>query len=330
MNLSKWLRLIKEDLKEDLKVLLYDPGKVVKVFVEEILNPAQVKVVTTSCLKDFVDGMRQTEFQLILIVGAEKDENVLEFIKKVKEVEPISKIAVVLNYTKEEDIGNYFEEGADEVIFQPFTLNEFKARLNKLFKEYYLDRKLQKTAVEDPLTGVYNRRFFEEALQDEVYRALRQGYPLSLMMIDLDNFKWYNDNLGHQAGDRLLKHLGEVLKSNVREKVDKVCRYGGDEFVVILPYTSWKKATVVAKRICSVWKGKEVEPTSLSIGIAQLIDRGNKEKSLSDLINRADQAMYQAKNETRGQQKNSYKVDEESVKHFSNEELPDGDLPDLS
>jgi len=315
MNLNKWINLIKEDLKESPCILVYDPEKVVKVFLEEIFFSLGVEIKEIVDLKKAPELLKERDVQLILIVTSERQDATFEAISKLKEVSLLSKIGVILNYQKEDDIGYYFEEGADEVIFKPFTLTEFKARLSKLLKEYYLDKKLQKTAIEDPLTGVYNRRYFEDALQEEVYKALRQGYALSLMMIDLDKFKWYNDNLGHQAGDRLLKYLGEVLKKNVREKVDKVCRYGGDEFCIILPYTNWKEAEVVAKRICEVWKGEKVEPTTLSIGIAQLIDRGDKDKSLSDLINRADMAMYQAKEETRGQ--NTYKVDEESIKRFS-------------
>jgi diguanylate cyclase (GGDEF)-like protein len=323
MNLSKWINLIKKDLKEEVRILLNDPSVIVQVFLEEIFKDLGINIDNVSHFEKILDIIRGNIYQIVVLVIAEKEDGVLSMVKEIKKHFSSIKVLIILNYLKEEDIGKYFEEGADEVIFRPFTLNEFKARLNKLFKEYYLDKKLQKTIVEDPLTGVYNRRFFEETLQEEVYKSLRQHYPLSLIMIDLDKFKWYNDNLGHQAGDRLLKKLGEILLSSVRDRVDKICRYGGDEFVIILPHTTWKEATIVAERICKNWEKADFKPTTLSIGIAQLIEKDNFEKSLSDLMKRADKAMYQAKEETRALQKNSWKVDEETFKQFSDEAPPD-------
>ncbi|NPA39819.1 MAG: GGDEF domain-containing response regulator [Thermodesulfobacteria bacterium] len=326
MNLSKWINLIKEDLKEEPKVLTYCLDNEVLVFLEEIIKETGVGIRVATREEELIKIAREDTFQVIIIMNLERSDKLFLIIRELRQCCPMSKIAIILNYLKGEDIGYYFEEGADEVIFTPFTLIEFKARLNKLFKEYYLDKKLQRTAVEDPLTGVYNRRYFEEALQEEVYKALRQGYSLCLMMIDIDNFKWYNDNFGHQAGDEILKKLGNMLKKNIRNKIDKVCRYGGDEFVIILPHTSWQEAVIVANRICNAWNTQEVKPTSLSIGIAQLINRGDPQTSLSDLINRADMAMYQTKQETKDVIKNSWKVDAESIIYFSDEEPLGEDL----
>jgi len=188
-------------------------------------------------------------------------------------------------------------------------------------KEHYLDIKLQKFIVEDPLTRVYNRRYFEEMIREEIYKALRQRYPLSLMMIDIDNFKWYNDTFGHQEGDKLLQIFGEILWKNVRDKVDKVCRYGGDEFTIISPYTSWKNAALIAERICKNWEERNFSSVTLSIGISQLIERKTLEESVSDLIKRADKAMYEAKKV----KKNTWVIDKESLKQVLNGEFQDGD-----
>ncbi len=313
MDLNKWINLIKKDLGEEIKVGIEDPEIMVEFFLEEVLKDFSIKVERIKDIKNLKDF-----YQILIFVNSNKED--VSVISDIKRKYPFTKILLISNFLKEKDIGKYFEEGVDDVIFKPFSLNEFLARLNKLFKEYYLDEKLYRLAVEDGLTGVYNRRYFEEALKEEVYKALRQKYPLCLIMIDLDNFKWYNDTFGHQTGDNLLKTLGEVLKKSVRDRVDKVCRYGGDEFTIILPHTSWKEALTIAKRICKNWeREKYFESAKLSIGIAQLIKKGSVKESLNDLLRRADKAMYQAKSE-KDKIENKYKVDEESIKLALNEE----------
>lgn len=290
MKLAKWLNLIKTELKEDPKILIYDQGKEVTFFLEEILEPYKVEIISVERL----EFSKEDLFQLVVLVGR-GGEDLSFLLNKVREFYEESKVCVVLNFLKEEDIARYFDLGADEVVFKPFTINELKARLAKLFKEYYLDKKIKRFLIEDPLTGVYNRRFFEEKLREEAYKALRQRHPLSLMMLDLDNFKWYNDNLGHQEGDALLKLVGETLLNSVRAGVDLVFRYGGDEFVILLPYTTKEQAVQVAERIKKNWEIYNIPNVKISIGIAQLEDKGDLEKSIENMLATADALMYSEK-----------------------------------
>ncbi|PMP68065.1 MAG: hypothetical protein C0190_02120 [Thermodesulfobacterium geofontis] len=316
MGYINWIDLIEKELKEKLKLIISKVDEKTKILLEEFFKKADLEVKFIDNFDEATEIFSQDPlFQIIILSLSEKNKNLSLFIEKWRDINPHIKIFVILDYFKEEDLGKYFEIGADEVILKPFTLNEFKARLSKLLKEHYLDIKLQKFIIEDPLTQIYNRRYFEEAIKEEVYKALRQKYSLSLMMIDLDNFKWYNDNFGHQEGDKLLKDFGEILLKNIRNKVDKACRYGGDEFVIILPYTFWKNAGSIAERICKNWQVKGFTSVTLSIGIAQLIERESLEKSISDLINRADKAMYEAKRF----KKDSWVVDKESSKQFLDE-----------
>lgn len=107
---------------------------------------------------------------------------------------------------------------------------------------------LAEQATRDPLTGLYNRRYFDETLADHIAAATRYGRPLSLVLLDIDNFKQINDTQGHQAGDTVLKHFANHLKSIVRQ-ADIVCRYGGDEFAILLPETTKNQVQRFVERI---------------------------------------------------------------------------------
>jgi diguanylate cyclase (GGDEF)-like protein len=158
---------------------------------------------------------------------------------------------------------------------------------------------LEQLAVTDPLTELYNRRFLIRRMEEELNRSRRQNGHLTFMMIDLDNFKIYNDLCGHVAGDRALKKVGRILKSSVRE-MDVVARYGGEEFCVILPGTAKMESLFVAERIrrtiekesFSGEEGLPLEHLTASIGISSFPEDGG---SITPLINSADTALYQAK-----------------------------------
>ncbi|MDK2871061.1 MAG: hypothetical protein PWQ16_413 [bacterium] len=154
-----------------------------------------------------------------------------------------------------------------------------------------LYEKLNSLATTDDLTGLYNRRFFYKRLSEEVARAKRQKADLFLMLIDLDNFKRYNDTFGHIAGDKLLKSFGKVLEDTIRKGVDYAFRYGGDEFAVILTSLPEEGALKVADRISREFERYEFEIVGLSFGIAQY-EEGMTEEAI---IAAADIALYEAK-----------------------------------
>ena len=133
-----------------------------------------------------------------------------------------------------------------------------------------LYREMEETANRDGLTGVYNHRYFQEALEAELARSKRSGYPLALAMIDVDYFKRLNDRYGHPTGDRVLKQLALLLKENIRIS-DVLARYGGEEFAVIMPETDVQQAIVVIERFRSILAGKVlIESTcvTISAGVA--------------------------------------------------------------
>jgi diguanylate cyclase (GGDEF)-like protein len=206
--------------------------------------------------------------------------------------------------------------GADDYLPKPFSDDELEARIFASLRVKASEMELKKRNVElqsmlqhvealavtDALTGLYNRRRFEDVLKREFAVTKRYDTPLSCLMIDVDHFKSINDTHGHDAGDIVLREIAQRLSQRLRE-VDLAARYGGEEFAILLPQTNKEGAVIVAERIMERIRREEFdfEGTSLcvtvSIGVA-----GNADivgKSPESLVKAADAALYQAKEQGR-------------------------------
>ncbi|MCS6800766.1 MAG: diguanylate cyclase [Chloroflexota bacterium] len=164
-----------------------------------------------------------------------------------------------------------------------------------------LREQLRSQSIRDPLTDLYNRRFLEETLERELMRAQRLGRPLSVMMIDIDHFKRFNDDYGHDAGDAVLREIAALLKSHTRAG-DVACRYGGEEFVILLPElpedVAARRAEELREAVHALavfHRGRQHRALSVSIGVAS----SSLASSVEDLLALADAALYQAKHEGR-------------------------------
>jgi diguanylate cyclase (GGDEF)-like protein len=201
-----------------------------------------------------------------------------------------------------EDETKGLELGAIDYIHKPFSPAIIKIRIkNHLELKKYRDC-LEKLSLMDGLTGISNRRYFDETFDKEWRRAWRHDDILSIIIIDIDFFKKYNDYYGHLAGDDCLRQVGRVLKDSIKRAGDLVARYGGEEFVVILPSTSQEDAAKLAEKIRANVESLRVahqmskisEYVTVSIGIATV--RPEKNMDPAGLIEKADTALYQAKN----------------------------------
>jgi two-component system cell cycle response regulator len=220
----------------------------------------------------------------------------IELIKRIKINFGRVDVIAIAPCEREQKYTNIIAAGASDIIANPFEIDELEARINRVTRERLLRAELERLSSHDGLTGLYNRRCFDENLIHELVRAFRQFYGLYLLLVDIDNFKVYNDRYGHRQGDRLIKELAKILKDNLRTDVDSAYRYGGDEFAVILPHADGHQALMVAERLRTQFNTRSFTPTSLSIGMAKL--EGSLEslrEDLGDLIEKADQALYLAK-----------------------------------
>lgn len=179
-----------------------------------------------------------------------------------------------------------------------FALHRFTRLNHRLSQEIEIRKKLEReliiAATVDKLTQIYNRRKLEEIIQAEIERARRYNTPLTLIMIDLDDFKMINDTHGHQVGDNVLKTVAGILRTNIRT-TDSVGRWGGEEFMIVVPATAIDNARGLAEKIRHIIAMHRYDHDSsitISLGLAQMF----RDDTFDVFINRADDALYRAKN----------------------------------
>ena len=225
-------------------------------------------------------------------------------LKSMPETENIP-IIILSNSNQVEDELAALDKGAIDFVTKPVEALILKARVaNHLFQKRDRDQLKLMSSI-DALTEVANRRRFDEYLHLEWRRAIRSKYPISLLMIDIDYFKSYNDTYGHQKGDECLKAVASEIKQHLRRPSDMVARYGGEEFSVILPETPSYSASSLAKRIWSGVGNLNIEHTgsarvghlTISIGAATTIPDENQ--SISQFIEISDKNLYKSKSEGR-------------------------------
>jgi len=268
------------------------------------------------------------DIDLILMDVAMPDIDGIEACRRIKETEKFHDIPVIMVTAMDDGklLDLAFETGAVDYITKPIEKVELLARVNsalrlkkemdgrkareedllKLTEELEdANQKLLRLSFIDGLTGVANRRHFDKQLDEEIRRAIRHYEPLSLIMIDIDCFKDYNDTYGHLAGDDCLKKTADKIKDILRRPGDFAARYGGEEFALILPGTFEEGALAVAERLRSGVESLQIAHSKSTAGSVVTISAGvasmlpHKEISPQNLIGAADKALYNAKKEGR-------------------------------
>lgn len=248
--------------------------------------------------------------QLILLDIEMPNMNGYEVIRLLKSNPSTSNIAVIFVTARAgaEDEEKGFRLGAVDYISKPFQPNIVRARVRNHVNLKIKTDLLEKLSNLDSLLDIPNRRNFEETLAREWAWATRNQRPLSILMMDIDYFKQYNDHFGHGAGDDCLRSVARTLKSALARSVDLVARYGGEEFVALLPDTDARGAQHVAEHLRKTVEGAALpHPHSgaaavvtISVGVATHA-KNNTMDNASQLLQRADHALYQAKSQGRNQ-----------------------------
>ncbi|WJG07639.1 diguanylate cyclase [Aliiglaciecola sp. LCG003] len=198
-----------------------------------------------------------------------------------------------------------WEAGCIDFITKPYAISTLRHRVNSHIQSKLMADELRSLSFLDGLTGLYNRRYFDGFFATQLKLAARSGFPLGLLILDIDHFKKFNDSYGHLAGDECLKLVGRTLQQLVARPTDCVARFGGEEFVVVLPNISRDGLVYVASKILKKIRSLEIENVSdtpvkvtLSIG-AVLCEHGSA--SAESLISEADKLLYSAKDQGRDQ-----------------------------
>lgn len=289
---------------EEIRILIFSNDSTFIDYIVPVINNSFTKE------SEILKGMPKENLTLNMINTEVKEKNSTLFIFIVD----IEDIDFCFNLIRETSCGNFdnviliafigahkrfeqwklFDVGISEVILKPFSIIEFLARLYNILKMLYYKKNAEKFALEDSLTGLYNRRYFDIILEEEVLKAYRTNSSVSLILIDIDSFKLYNDKFGHSIGDEILSLLGAFLRTNIRRGIDRAFRIGGDEFAIVVP-DSLEVAVNIANRLASRWEEVNQREVSLSIGVSELKKDLEIKQAIQELFKNADKAMYESK-----------------------------------
>lgn len=275
-------------------ILIVDDDPTVNRVLEDLLSALSFSTASATNGPEALEKIKDSEFTFILVDMKMPDMDGFELIDRVQETTPELSIIAMTGYTDEYRYVDIINAGASDFIKKPIQLQELEAKIRRIIHERNLRKELSRLSITDSLTGLYNQRHFYKRLKEEVIRARRQKTSLSLILLDLDNFKTFNDTHGHLAGDQALRSAGRLIHKSIRQGVDSGYRYGGDEFAIILIDADLTIAQDIGKRIQESFDsdGK----LTASMGFVKY----SETMTIKDFVAHADRELYRAKENGRG------------------------------
>jgi two-component system cell cycle response regulator len=232
------------------------------------------------------------DFYLIdLVLPKMSGEEVIAHIRKTC---PDAIVICISKINNERTLSSVLMAGADDYIMKPFSADVFISRLKINARSNMLMRALRRMALTDSLTGIYNHQYIHDCLEKEISRSRRYKKSLSIVMLDIDNFKLINDVMGHPKGDEILRAVTAAIKTCLRGS-DSFGRYGGEEFLLVLPETDAAGALVVAEKIRDSLRKAKFESADLNVTVSGGVAELAEDKNAVELVSRADALLYVAK-----------------------------------
>jgi len=304
-----------------MNLLVVDDEETLRSVVSQVLSADGFEVAEAASAEEALEAFRAGAHQLVITDIRMQGMSGIELLTQIKEQSPDTQVVIMTSHASLDSAITALRAGAYDYLVKPFESLDLisavagraaeKARLVSQNRELLVELKrtneelqeanliLKEMALKDGLTTLYNHRYFQESLAHEIARSKRGQKPCSVVFMDVDNFKVYNDTHGHPEGDRLLKTLAHMLKSNLRSS-DLAARYGGEEFVLLLPETRKDAALKIAEELRRVvegydFPGGEKQPlgrVSISIGVGCFPEDGCEP---AELMAYADSRLYAAK-----------------------------------
>jgi diguanylate cyclase (GGDEF)-like protein len=304
-----------------MNILIADDEVAIRELVGEILEAEGHDITLAKDGEDALEKFNHSWHEIVFSDIRMPKMSGIELLAAVKEINPNTQFIIMTSHASIDNSIGALKQGAFDYILKPFedldvvtdAANRAIANLSGIRRQQYLvntltrqneelddlNKEFREMAIRDGLTGLFNHRYAQERLNEEFDRSLRFGRELSVLFMDLDHFKFFNDAHGHQAGDDLLRILARLMTKAVRES-DILARWGGEEFIVVAPESGQQEACEVAERIRKsvaeqAFPNAAKQPlgvVSLSIGVAST---SNGAESAEKLLRLADDAVYFAK-----------------------------------
>jgi diguanylate cyclase (GGDEF)-like protein len=306
------------------RVLVVDDEKTVRGFIVQLLADEGYETIEAASAEEALQLHRDDPFPLVVTDIYMGKMTGLDLVREVKTLDGNAMVVVMTSKASLETATMALRAGAYDYLVKPFEDIEIVSAVRRAIDRHklvadnralmdhmkrnaeelkQLNAQLTDLANQDELTGLYNHRYFREALSKELSRSKRHSRVFSVVFIDVDHFKTYNDTHGHLAGDELLKSLAGILRQQSREST-VVVRYGGDEFMLLVPEADREGARRFAEKLRAIveehpFRGRESQPCgrlTVSMGVATFPESG---KAAADLIDSADKALYRSKHSGR-------------------------------
>lgn len=287
----------------DENILIVNNDEDTRNSIKAFLEKSGYGAFTSSSATEALQLLKKSRVNVVITDTVLPDKDGLEFTEEIKQKYDVD-VIVMTGYSGSYSYEEVINKGASDLVFKPVRFEEMLLRIKRVIKERQLNKerikmlgKLEKLAITDGLTKLYNLRHFYSELEIEIDRCRRYGHSLALLLLDIDHFKVYNDTYGHLEGDKVLVRLGQIIKSCLRT-MDSAYRYGGEEFTIILPETTGEEANNVAGRLktaveleCFLPEPGKIYTITISIGVTEY----HNDEEISEFILRADKAMYKSK-----------------------------------